>query len=50
MEAALDAPRLMSVTLEKESTRRDYVDSCKCPPFCHAWDICRVKGGPQAKW
>lgn len=23
--------------------------SCGCPPFCHAWDICRVKGGPRAK-
>jgi hypothetical protein len=21
--------------------------SCHCPPFCHAWDICRVKGGPD---
>jgi hypothetical protein len=24
--------------------------SCGCPPFCHAWDICRVKGGPRVKW
>jgi RecB family exonuclease len=24
--------------------------SCKCPSFCHAWEICRVKGGPQSKW
>jgi hypothetical protein len=23
--------------------------SCKCPPFCHAWEICRVKGGPETK-
>jgi len=23
--------------------------SCGCPPFCHAWDICRVPGGPRAK-
>ena len=22
-------------------------ESCGCPPFCHAWDICRVKGGPR---
>ena len=21
--------------------------SCGCPPFCHARDICRVKGGPK---
>ena len=21
--------------------------SCGCPPFCHAWDICRVAGGPR---
>lgn len=21
--------------------------SCHCPPFCHAWDICRVAGGPS---
>jgi hypothetical protein len=24
--------------------------SCGCPPFCHAWDICRVPGGPRVKW
>jgi RecB family exonuclease len=24
-----------------------YAESCKCPSFCAAWDICRVKGGPQ---
>jgi len=23
--------------------------SCGCPPFCHGWDICRVKGGPKRK-
>lgn len=23
--------------------------SCLCPRFCHAWDICRVAGGPKAK-
>lgn len=23
--------------------------SCGCPPFCHAWDICRVAGGPRTK-
>ena len=23
----------------------DPADSCGCPPFCHAWDICRVAGG-----
>ena len=23
--------------------------SCGCPPFCHAWDICRVPGGPRRK-
>lgn len=22
--------------------------SCKCPDFCHAWDICRVRGGPAS--
>jgi RecB family exonuclease len=21
--------------------------SCNCPPFCHGWDVCRVKGGPS---
>lgn len=24
--------------------------SCGCPPFCHAWDICRVPGGPRTRW
>lgn len=24
--------------------------SCGCPPFCHAWDICRVEGGPRTNW
>lgn len=23
--------------------------SCACPPFCHAWDICRVPGGPRSR-
>ena len=22
--------------------------SCKCPDWCHAWEICRVKGGPKS--
>jgi hypothetical protein len=22
--------------------------SCKCPDWCHAWEICRVKGGPTS--
>lgn len=21
--------------------------SCRCPAFCHGWDVCRVKDGPQ---
>jgi hypothetical protein len=24
--------------------------SCGCPPYCHAWDICRVRGGPRTSW
>jgi RecB family exonuclease len=24
--------------------------SCMCPGFCHAWEICRVAGGPREKW
>lgn len=24
-----------------------YTESSKCPGFCAAWDICRVRGGPQ---
>jgi len=24
--------------------------SCGCPGFCHAWDICRVAGGPKEAW
>jgi len=24
-------------------------ESCKCPPFCHALDICRIPGGPTFK-
>jgi hypothetical protein len=24
--------------------------SCMCPSYCHAWAICRVKGGPKTKW
>lgn len=23
--------------------------SCGCPSYCHAWDICRVSGGPKLK-
>ncbi|MGD8277855.1 MAG: PD-(D/E)XK nuclease family protein, partial [Gemmatimonadota bacterium] len=22
--------------------------SCACPPFCHAWDVCRVAMGPKS--
>jgi RecB family exonuclease len=22
--------------------------SCQCPDWCHAWEICRVKGGPKS--
>jgi hypothetical protein len=24
--------------------------SCKCPKFCHAWDICRIPGGPVSSF
>lgn len=24
--------------------------SCACPPFCHAWDICRTRNGPKTAW
>jgi hypothetical protein len=24
--------------------------SCNCPPWCHAWDVCRVVGGPKSSW
>jgi hypothetical protein len=24
--------------------------SCNCPPWCHAWDICRVPGGPRTSF
>lgn len=50
LEAALDA------VVAHVRAARDGVfpaaprKSCGCPPFCHAWDICRVPGGPKRKW
>ena len=50
--AALMKSALVAATEHVASVRSGqyparYVDSCKCPSFCAAWDICRVRGGPQ---
>jgi hypothetical protein len=50
LESALDAA-VMHVRAARDGTFPAAPKaSCGCPPFCHAWDICRVKGGPRVKW
>jgi ATP-dependent helicase/DNAse subunit B len=49
LESALDAVvRHVRAVRAGEFPARP-APSCQCPPFCHAWDICRVPGGPRAK-
>jgi ATP-dependent helicase/nuclease subunit B len=50
MDQALDAAATHVSEVRAGRYPARYVESCKCPPWCHAWDICRVKGGPQGKW
>lgn len=47
MNRALDAAAGHVAAVRAGQYPARYVESCKCPPFCHAWDICRVKGGPK---
>jgi hypothetical protein len=50
MEGALVAAADYVAKVREGQYPARYVDSCKCPSFCAAWDICRVRGGPQSKW
>lgn len=47
LEAALVAATEHVARVREGAYPARYVESCKCPPFCAAWDICRVRGGPQ---
>lgn len=46
MEQALDAVVRHVRRLRQGEFPAQPAPSCHCPPFCHAWDICRVPGGP----
>jgi hypothetical protein len=49
LEAGLDAvPRLVR-RLRRGEFPAQPAPSCLCPSFCHAWDVCRVPGGPRSK-
>ncbi len=50
LERALDAVAQHVRAARAGEFPADPAPSCKCPTFCHAWEICRVRGGPQAKW
>ncbi len=50
MDAALDAAAAHVATVRAGKNPAKPAASCMCPPFCHAWDICRTKGGPRKKW
>jgi superfamily I DNA/RNA helicase len=47
MERALNAVAEHVRRIRAGEFRARPAASCHCPPFCHAWDICRVKGGPD---
>jgi RecB family exonuclease len=47
MEQALSAVARHVVRIRAGEFPARPAASCNCPPFCHAWDICRVKGGPD---
>jgi len=50
LDAALDAAAAHVARVRNGEYPAQTVDSCKCPTFCHAWDICRIAGGPQSSW
>ncbi len=47
MEAALDAVAEHVSRARRGEFPADPAPSCNCPPYCHALEICRVKGGPR---
>lgn len=49
MSAALDAVAAHVLSARGGEFPAAPAPSCGCPPFCHAWDICRVAGGPREK-
>lgn len=49
MEDALDAVAAHVRRVRAGAFPAAPAPSCGCPPYCHAWEICRVKGGPRAK-
>jgi RecB family exonuclease len=49
MEAALDRVADHVLRLRKGEFPASPAESCGCPDFCHAIEICRVAGGPKTK-
>lgn len=47
MEQALDSVVSHVRNIRGGDFPAEPAPSCHCPPFCGAWDICRVKGGPK---
>ena len=50
MESALDAVVAHVRAARDGAFPAAPKNSTRCPPFCHAWDICRVRGGPRSRW
>jgi hypothetical protein len=50
MEAALDAAVRHVQRVRAGEFPADPPETCGCPSFCHARDICRVAGGPRDAW
>jgi len=50
MEGALDAAVRHVRRVRAGELPAAPAPSCGCPGFCHAWDICRVAGGPEESW
>jgi hypothetical protein len=49
MESALDAVAEHVMAVRGGIFPAAPPESCGCPSFCHAWEICRVKGSPRTK-
>jgi hypothetical protein len=47
LDAALDAVAAHVLDIRRGEFPAAPAESCGCPPYCHALEICRVKGGPR---
>ncbi|HUF69755.1 MAG TPA: PD-(D/E)XK nuclease family protein [Longimicrobiales bacterium] len=50
MDLALEAAGAHVARARSGTFPAEPAASCGCPPYCHAWDICRIDGGPRPLW